>query len=66
MLSSIAQTENQLIEQGFKDIINNVLKSDKQLKDKIPIYESDDLVDVIKDGHIFCKLINLIKSGNIY
>jgi len=51
---------------GFAKVINDVLKKDETVKDKIPLNpENDDLFHVMEDGLILCKLINSIQDGTI-
>ena len=50
----------------FCRAINNALKDDEDLKDRLPADpESDDLFHILSDGMVLIKLINIIEPGRI-
>jgi hypothetical protein len=63
MTSEHGGTHSYLVEEkiGFTKVINDILKDDELLRDRIPMNpESDDLFHTMEDGIILCKLINSI------
>ncbi|EFC46337.1 predicted protein [Naegleria gruberi] len=50
--------------ESFSEYISNELREDKDVKSKLPIH-SEALFDKLKDGIIFCKLINIASPQTI-